>query len=141
MLGGGSSGFGGASNPVGGNNPAGIGATLNYIGNRVYAYSGLIDANDVATTLLKFTTGSEIIVGQIYVAMVTNSTDDFQYDINIDGQVAFSAFIKGGANFGMERNAAIPIILPPHTDVIITAQNATDTSTQPNCATITGKVV
>ena len=57
-------GGGGAANTAGGN-PAGTGTTLNYVGDFVYAYSGAASAASSSDTRLKFSTGSEIIVGQI----------------------------------------------------------------------------
>ena len=56
-------GGGGAGNVAGGGNPAGTSFNLNYLGDFCYAYSGIVEQNagDV-TTLLDFTTGSEIAV-------------------------------------------------------------------------------
>ena len=36
----------GGGNPIGGANPAGVGSTLNYIGNHAYGASGSIDVDN-----------------------------------------------------------------------------------------------
>ena len=57
-------GGGGAGN-VAGSNPAGVGTSINYIGNHAYAYAGALSASTSAETRLNFTTGALYIVGRI----------------------------------------------------------------------------
>ena len=56
-------GGGGAPN-VAGSNPAGTGTSINYVGDFVYGYSGSMTVDDTETTMLEFTTGSELIVAE-----------------------------------------------------------------------------
>ena len=46
----------GGGNPVGGQNPAGIGSSLNYIGKHAYLYTGAVNINNVETNLAEFDT-------------------------------------------------------------------------------------
>ena len=133
-------GGGGAPNVTGGGNPAGTGTALNYVLNRVYAYSGGISTNGNETDLLNFSTGNEVLHTTVYVSSLT-STDAFQFNVYINGEVSFFAKFMAGANYGMPRNVEMPMLLPPFSEVRITAQNVTDTTSHDCCATVTGVIV
>jgi len=111
-------GGGGAGNVAGGANPAGVGTSLNIIGDHCYAYSGPIQdagSGSAATTALKFTTGSYYSVvdfgqyndhagGQNYYILVT-----------MDGQTVLSAdFDTSTYDNGMQ---PVPLLIPPFTNV------------------------
>jgi len=120
---------------------AGTGLDLNYVQDRVYAFSGIIGATNTETDLLNFTTGNKVVDGQVYLALVSNSADDYIFNVYINNILAFGAVTKAGANYGMPRNVIIPIIVSPYTVVRVTAQNVSDSSSQNCCATINGKVL
>ena len=61
LLGGG---VGGAGNPVGGSF-TGVSFALEYILDRCYSYSGMLDPSTSEQTQLEFTTGNKLIVGTI----------------------------------------------------------------------------
>jgi len=82
VVGGGQSGFGSGGT-------AGIGQTLNYIGNHVYAYSGSFNPTSSGATYLDFTTaGNAYIRGSIEVNADFAGTggSNFKIEIKIDGQ-------------------------------------------------------
>ena len=67
-------GGGGAGNVAGGN-AAGVGTSLNYIGNHAYAHSGLVATATSEATQLKFTTGNEYIRATVMLNGGVNPTN------------------------------------------------------------------
>ena len=68
---------------VGVSNPVGTGKGLNYIGDFAYAYSGAISIaqSSPEQTMLKFSTGSAIIVGTIQASQgSTATTNDMRFN-------------------------------------------------------------
>ena len=117
-------GGGGAPNVAGGN-PAGVGSSLNYIGNHVYAYSGTFPSTDSATIMLNFTTGSQYIKGN----MNLNSAIDFTavnidsgvasgFRIKLDGQVVALLKTESAAE-DMPSNSILEMIIPPQSTVTV----------------------
>jgi hypothetical protein len=143
LIGGGGSGAGGAGNPVGGN-PAGVGTSLNYIGDHVYANSGTIPASQTPQTILEFSTGSKYIVGILNAMPVTNFTTvdgaetTFQLSIN-DEVIAIQMFHNNASDTGgnfWELN----VILPPYSNVKLEMDAGSSTTTYLGTAIFTGKV-
>ena len=54
---------------------ASTGLELNYIGNHAYAYSGTVQATQSDATLLEFTTGNKLIIGEITCAGAVDNTN------------------------------------------------------------------
>ena len=115
-------GGGGAGNVAGGANPSGTGSSLNYIGNRVYAYSGAVSVNNIETTLLEFSTGSEAITMNLQFSDISGP-DNYDHFIYLNSEVIFIYRSEGGAN-RTEPDNLIPLVIPPYTRVKCTAQNA-----------------
>ena len=138
-------GGGGAPN-VAGSNPAGTGTTLNYIGNRVYAYSGAIACSDSEKTLLDFTTGSELLVAKIKVAVATPSqeNDTMRFIFEMDGTIVYRSLIwsgiSGTAGYISNRET-VNVVLPPFTHFKVLGENVTDASSRQLAVVIAGKVV
>jgi len=129
-------GGGGAGNVAGGSNPSGTGTGLNYIGDRVYAYSGIIGATSSGNTYLLFTTGNQYIVGGIICNYAENQSTDVTYQINFDGQV-----IQKWLSLGPGPDTSqfpVALVIPPYTkvEVIITAVSGDIDQT----VTLTGRV-
>tara|TARA_Y100001938_G_scaffold25918_1_gene34651 strand:- start:387 stop:818 length:432 start_codon:yes stop_codon:yes gene_type:complete len=143
MLGGGPS---GAGNPVAGANPTGIGNTINYVGNLVYGYSGMLavsSGNDA--TLLKFTTGSELIKCKVeftfdYDQLVNGKF--FGVEIKLDGQTVLKPRAEqriSGSGHGTNLISKIDLVIAPHTKVEIIGQTDDD-NTECGCV-LTGRMV
>ena len=80
MLGGGS--------PV--SSPVNTGATLNYVGNRVYAYSGLVAGSSSSyQTALSFETGSELILAKFQYADSTAAGDTRSLKLVMNSQTVY----------------------------------------------------
>jgi hypothetical protein len=120
LIGGGGSGAGGAGNPVGGSNPAGIGQTLNYIGNHAYAYSGVVTSagsqGDATTTALKFeTAGSYIEVTIAWGNTQTSNTADNMFKIKMDSQEVYGVRFREGGDSNHTNPKNLHLIIPPYT--------------------------
>ena len=131
-------GGGGAGNVAGGANPSGTGSSLNYIGNRVYAYSGAVSVNNIETTLLEFSTGSEAITMNLQFSDISGP-DNYDHFIYLNSEVIFIYRSEGGAN-RTEPDNLIPLIIAPYSLVKCTAQNASDTSALNQFCMATGEI-
>jgi len=106
---------------------------------RCYAYSGSINVDNNEGDVLTFSTNSEYIDGNFQpVYFSTASTDDATFIVKFNGVSVFRNTVTSS-------NADTPfqdirLIIPPFTDVTITAYNRTDTSTIEVGASITGQV-
>ena len=130
LIGGG--GAGGAGN-VAGSNPAGIGSSLNYIGNHVYANSGTYEAKNTTQTVLEFTTGNNYIVGTLQLNSAVQysnaSVRQSAAKISFDSQII--ALVVGSAE-DAPVSQATDILIPPFTNVkveVISAQSDSDNFT------------
>ena len=116
-------GGGGAGNTAGSGGTAGVGTSLNYIGNHCYAYSG--NVTDAGTsgpnaTMLDFTTGSNTYI-----------KGKFQWEPNEEGSVTIDIVVEfnGQRIYDAEFDAVPPgrgmwatplrVIIPPNTHVVM----------------------
>jgi len=123
-------GGGGAPNTAGGSNPAGTGASLNYIGNKAYSYSGVFAASSSFAEKIDFTTGETPIDATIQCIGFANPADtgpgvNSIFTIKFDSQVI--AYVKvETANEAMPSLAIVKMVIPSYTHVqvgVITDQN------------------
>ena len=133
--------IGGAGNPVGGSF-TGPAEALEIIGDHAYAYSGSIAIDNTTNdnTYLKFTSGNYYFVGSMQgnVSSIPGAgTDDFQYKIFFNGGIVQS-YIIGGAK--PTSHNEIWLIIPPYTEVEITAADVTQASTIENCVSLSGRI-
>jgi hypothetical protein len=116
-------GGGGAGNVAGGS-ASSTGTSLNYVGSHVYAYSSAFsaDTNIANTTALKFSTGSEYIVGKMTLnpCLEVSSVDvaGTFMRIKLNGEQVAMAF-TGNASVDAPGSAIINLILPPFTEVLV----------------------
>jgi len=116
-------GGGGAGNVAGGN-PSGVGASLNYVGNHVYAVSGIVDSDGTAElTLLEFSTpSSSYIIAKVQYAMSTTADIDYICALYFDNQIVMQLNQRAStAASSTEVNpSVIDIMLPPETSIKVT---------------------
>ena len=130
----------GGGNPVGGQNPTGVGSVLNYIGEHVYLYTGGV-SNDSTneTTMAEFTTaGNSYIVGTWQPGYVDNSTNDFQFRLYFNDQVVASIVLTSARDYSPYEE--IDIIIPTDTKVKLTVKALSSSETILTSAMITGRV-
>ena len=112
----------GGGNPVGGQNPTGIGSSLNYIGKHAYMYTGEVGVTTSETTIAEFTTGgNSYLVGQWQPQILTNTTDDILFRFYINNQVI--ALVVQTSTKDYSPFEEVEIIIPTDTKVKITGEN------------------
>ena len=112
---------------------------LNQINGHVYAYSGVRAVDDTETDMLRFTTNTEALKVQIQFNYPTSDGDDFLYKVYFNGLVVQSYQIDHSKLYGYQ-NSVIYLIIPPNTEVKLTADNIGSSSARSQCASITGRV-
>jgi hypothetical protein len=137
LLGGGGS---GAGNPVGGT--GGIGQTLNYVGDFVYAYSGAVEnaagGSGSPSTMLEFTTGSEIIDAKLYFGVQFAGANDTYFFIKVNDQQTMGiTFVETGGGDNLTGNP-IEFVIPPFSKVTI--QWSIDGVTKNGFAMLSGRL-
>ena len=138
-------GGGGAGNTAG-SNPAGTGSSLNYVLDRVYAYSGAISCSDSERTLLDFTTGSELIVAKIKVAVATagQENDTMRFIFEMDGTIVYRSLIWSGITGTpgyISNRETVSVVLPPFTHFRVLGENITDADGRQLAVVIAGKII
>jgi len=129
-------GGGGAGN-VASSNPAGTGTTLNYVGDFAYAYSGEVGVDDNETTLLEFNTGNNILVGTFQHMYFADSADNYRWFLYLDGSKIGAA--ATGSLIETDRNE-IELVIPPYSNIRISAQNFADSSSNNMGALVVGRI-
>ncbi len=131
-------GGGGAGNTAGSGGTAGTGSNLNYIGNKVYAYSGLV-AGDASAyqTCLSFQTGNEIISAKFQYADSYEGGDARSLQLTMDSQVVYeNVYDTAPLQY---TDGVIHLVIPPFTK--FTASFRVGTTTVNASMLITGEIV
>ena len=118
---------------------ASTGKGIRYLGKYCYAYSGAISVANTEVELLGFTAGSGVIVAQVQFCYPNTSTEDYQYTIKFNDEIIFSYLVND--RYGQsEPDNYINIVIPPLTQVSMTAANTTDTDARTQAVILTGRV-
>jgi hypothetical protein len=138
---------GGGSPNVAGSNPSGTGNTLQYVGkNFAYAYAGASEASNSTVTVLDFTTGPEIVKGQIFGSGTVNYNSGNLGDgkftawkISMDGQVI--GFLKTDSQQeDMPNEAVMQILIPPFSHIEVEVLSSGSSASEFTTTSITGRV-
>jgi len=123
---------------------AGAGFDINFVGRRVFAYSGLIDYDNSGNQkMLEFDSGSDLMIAEFtfsYNARVRGGAD-LGWQISVNGIPIWTTVIESQSPAYMDVNV-VPLILPPYTKVLVEMVNPASSSAagQLNC-TMTGKTL
>jgi hypothetical protein len=125
---------------LGASNPAGTsGSVLNFIGEHAYLYTGFSQVNNVRATIAKFSTGNLYIVGTFQPQIDTDtSTDNYRYRLLINGEVIISCQTTSATDYSPYED--VEILIPPNSEIEITAENETDSSLNDVGAILIGRV-
>ena len=119
---------------------ASTGKGIRYVGNHVWANSGLVSVTNVAGTLLSFSTAPSYILAEImFFYDSVAQADNIKYIIYLNNQIVYSIQLNQ-ATTDPGAQTPLTILLPPTTTVKMTAYNLTDTDSQDVGATLTGRV-
>ena len=130
----------GGGNPVG-DNPAGTGAGLNYVGDHVYANSGTVDVTNANETMLDFTTGSgSYIVAKLQIQSEAGSGDDMLFSVSFNGELIMNNYVSSTFQESPDFGAPLRLVIPPHTRVIVTGDNQAGATVRKCYAILTGRV-
>jgi len=124
----------------GSNVVAGTGLELNYIQDKCFAYSGAIGVPNSETTLIETQSGSGVIDAIIQCAYGTPDSDNMQYKIYFNGVIVMQVGVSGAVDQGNWQTMLYHFVIPPYTNIKITAQNTTSVTERIQTAIITGKV-
>ena len=134
----------GGGNPVGGANPAGVGSTINYVGNFVYANSGTFEASTTQQTMLNFTTGAEIIkckincYGQVqFDNPGAGGISTWQLSLN-DEVTALMRIDTAALDMGLP--TFMNVVIPPFTKVTLKVLSNENTPDEKLTAMLTGSL-
>ena len=115
-------GGGGAGNVAGGSNPAGVGSSINYIGEPAYAYSCLVTVNNNTVTSLTFTTGNSYFVGQLQttgnMAQMGGNTI-VTTELSLNGSKIIKSMWHSQSAGEDASNDLFTIIIPAYTVVLV----------------------
>jgi len=125
---------------------AGTGLELNFVQDRVYAYSGLHAALSAETTVLNFQTGNKTIVG---IMQLNAPVDD---DAPTVGTETTANIYLNGVSIGILKGATgladnaqgsvrTAIVLPPYTNVEVRLVSDSNESDRYGSMIFTGKTV
>ena len=137
---------GGAGNPTGGSNPAGVGTTLNLVGDFAYAYNEKSSSDQQSKeNTLDFTTGNYLFVGEWTVCGSinkngVNSTGGIdQFYLSLNGITVMSLKTDTGEE-DMPTQLTVPVIIPAYTHVEVSADCTINNADWMISNTLTGRV-
>jgi len=113
---------------------------LTTLGDRVYAYGGLIAVDATEKDLLNFTTGAEALFCKAQFNYAQLTSESFFYRVYFNDTLVQGYITSHSAQYTSPDNL-IPIIIPPLTRVKLTAQNVSDNNARSQIVSITGKVI
>ena len=135
-------GGGGAGN-VAGSNPAGIGTSLNVIGDHCYATSGTITTGNNEATMLQFGTGAYYCIVNIAYSVTrpaSGGTDNYELAIEFDGQAIMHAETASPAGPNGPLVQLNEVLIPPYTNVTMTTVNRSQDVDHDSYVSVSGRV-
>jgi len=121
---------------------ASTGLGIRYIGRDwAYAFSGPVPTDNNTTPLLEFQSGAGIFVGWYYPMFMTGlaQSRNYTFTVKFNGLDVFIRVFTQIDSF--ENNPGeIKILIPPQTEVLITALNIADTESHNMGAKLIGRV-
>jgi hypothetical protein len=129
----------------GSNVVAGAGLDLNYVQDRVYAYSGMYQVASSNVKHLEFRTGKKLIIAEftaIAAALPATVADGAisLFKINING-ITIATVKTDSSNEDMPNNAIIPLVIPPYTTIEVNVESDKSTGSMETSCLITGKTL
>ena len=132
---------GGGSPNVAGSSAAGVGTSLNYIGNHVYANSGTVSVTDNETTLIDTTTASNsYILGGIQLGSIVKVSEDFDLQIKINGETIMGIQVDNSNHEYLYGMYPITLLIPPQSRLEVTLINVSSSTGRDWYAIMTGEV-
>ena len=121
---------------------ANTGLEINYVQDRVFAYSGVFTPDGTnESTMLSFQTGDKTIEGtfQFFYATDTKRDQDVLYRIKINGLTIGKFINEYDIRQGIHPPVPIPVTIPPYSSIEATCQM--ESSAQTQAVIFTGKTL
>ena len=96
-----------------------VGKTLNIIGTRCYAYSGVIadaSSGSADTTLVKFSSGNYVAVVECFVATNDAGDSDRYFEVNMNGITVFATKYDAVPVKAEAGGPLVAFVIPPYTE-------------------------
>ena len=116
----------------------GTGKGLSYVGNHCFAFSGAVATSNSEVEQLNFTTGKDYIKIRLYPTMLQNTNANYRWLVKINGQAVSN--VSTESQYARYAFIYVDFVIPPNTNVVVTATNIEDTSTNDVGSFISGKV-
>jgi len=125
-------------------NTASVGLHLNVLGNHAYGYSGGLAASTSSQTALSFTTGNEVIVGEMQYNVPVRFVLDGQgksgvCEIKMNG-VLIANLSGDNSSRDSPTTETMKIVIPPYTVVEINVVSGTDSADHLCSVSLVGKI-
>jgi len=124
---------------------AGIGLDLNYVQDRVYAYSGTFPAASSTEVMFNFQTGNKTIRGEFtfngqirYAAGSAGGHSVFQLSLN---GLVVGLYKSDTAQMDQPHQLFQEVVIPPYTTVVVECISGEDTANELLTATFSGKTL
>ena len=118
----------GGGNPVGGSNPSGTGATLNYIGKHAYAYRGDVSVDGSATTMVKLQTQGSYVVGTVQVGSSESGNDDIELILLLNNENIIVQSFSNTFSTSIQGYNELEVLIPPFSVMELTLKVAGGTA-------------
>jgi len=121
-------------------NTASAGLNLNVIGNHLYGYSGKVAVDNNEIDLINATSGSYYSRAQVLFSYAVDAStgDDCIYRIRMNGIIVWQHLADHAlAQYSFLQD--IPIVIPPYTELRLTAENI-QTTPRNQCVVLAGKI-
>ena len=105
-----------------------------------YAYSGEVDIDNAATTMLEFQTNSEYLISKIQIMNGTTSNEDFKYFVYYNGIVVARWHFLYASTIHQSMPNVLNLVIPPFTTVKIAGENETSGTGRNHTAVVTATV-
>jgi len=115
-------------------------SSIRYVADYAYALSGTVAVPNVETTLLDALSGMGVWDAIVQVSYGTPDSDNMQYKIYFNEVIVMQFSISGAVDVGNWQTMLYHFIIPPFTQIKVTAQNTTSVSSRIQTASITGRV-
>jgi len=130
---------GGGSGNIAGGNPSGTGSTLNYIGDHVFLYSGVIGVASSETTIFQCDVSSnQYIVAKLQIFLGVATNEDFTYKIKVNDEIIMQYTLQQTSTELYTSDEPLYLILSPYSRLTVTGVGSG--STRDHTATLTGRV-
>jgi len=111
------------------------------IGKHAYAFGGVVEVTNANEKILSFSTGKEYFVGKLQVSTPSESTDDIEYTLLLNGVIVCKwVFVVNQPYFSNTVPQTLDLVIPPLTNVALHGDNISSSTGRDQTAWVKGKI-